>query len=156
MSSLECEAWIRYLQGMWSIYQAAKRGVRHLPGSQMGCEACTWPPTGGIRWVKDTHKENEVGMRHLQGVQGFYKSTTRHTRQAGVWDKYKIAVRSMRQVWDTYKGYETYMSYLQGYKVGTSHLQGAQGDTRYLEGVWDWYETPTRGMRQVQETYEGY
>ena len=38
-------------------------------------------PIRGMRWVKDTHKEYEVGMRHLQGVQGLYKSPTRGTRQ---------------------------------------------------------------------------
>ena len=42
----------------------------------------------------------------------------------------------MRQVQDTYEGYE----------AGTRPLQWVQGG----------YETPTRGTKQVQDTYKGH
>ena len=118
-----CEICTKQFKEVWGIYQAAKRGVRHVQGIY------TWV----ARHLPVSQKGCEAYTKQLKGVQGMYKVSTRaYTRQ-------------LKEVQGIYKPSTRGARYLPGsqnvYKVCTWYLKGVQGmdkestrGTRHLPG----------------------
>ena len=57
-----------------------------------------------MRWVQDTYMGYKASTRHLQGIQGGYKTPTWATRQVqDTYNGYKVGTRALQGVQDLYE-----------------------------------------------------
>ena len=71
---------MRHLHCIQGRYDTTYKGIRQVQDTYKVHKVGMRQPTRGTRWVQGTYKAYDAGARHLQEVQGRYKTPTRHTK----------------------------------------------------------------------------